>query len=154
MSGGGQRGSKRGSENDAFGSNKSSKTESSRRVGRSTMLMEKLDAMIQVVTVRSIKDTELMNLEACTFADSSHTLVDFLTKLVSLPSLIPSTLKFCFACTLIEDPQKMTILNGLPDHDARLHWIKYLLSKVLDPAFKAIDGDPNFIPPDAFSDVE
>ncbi|MBA0672211.1 hypothetical protein Goklo_024478, partial [Gossypium klotzschianum] len=61
---------------------------------------------------------ELMNLKA-------HTLVDSLAKLVSLPGLIPSTPKFCFACTLIEDPQKRTILNSLPNDDARLHWIKY-----------------------------
>ncbi|MBA0549107.1 hypothetical protein Golob_020162 [Gossypium lobatum] len=63
------------------------------------MLMEKLDAMLQVATERSIKDIELMNLEA-------HTLFDSLAKLVSLPGLIPSTPKFCFACTLIDDPQK------------------------------------------------
>ncbi|KAA3469540.1 PIF-like transposase [Gossypium australe] len=39
------------------------------------MLMEKLDAMVQVVTEKSIKDMELINLEA-------HTLVDSLAKLL------------------------------------------------------------------------
>ncbi|MBA0755701.1 hypothetical protein Gogos_021357, partial [Gossypium gossypioides] len=87
----GRKGRKQDSENDASGNNKSSKTESSRRVRGLTMLMEKLDAMVQVVTERSIKDMELMNLEAHTLANSSHTLVDSLAKLVSLPGLIPST---------------------------------------------------------------
>ncbi|MFQ6651626.1 hypothetical protein Gotur_023880, partial [Gossypium turneri] len=119
-------GSKRGSENDDSRSNKSSKIESSRRVGGSEMLMEKLDVMVWVFIERSIKYMELMNLEAHTLVDSSHTLVDSLAKLVSLPSSISTTPEFCFACTLIEDPQKRTILNGLQDDDARLYWIKYL----------------------------
>ncbi|MBA0560803.1 hypothetical protein Golob_017680 [Gossypium lobatum] len=83
------------------------------------MLMEKLDVMVRVFIERSIKYMELMNLEA-------HTLVDSLAKLVSLPSSISTTPEFCFPCTLIEDPQKRTILNGLQDDDARLYWIKYL----------------------------
>ncbi|KAK5819831.1 hypothetical protein PVK06_024860 [Gossypium arboreum] len=115
----GRRGNKQGFGNNAFGSNKSSKTESFGRVGGSTMLMEKLDAMVQVAIERSIKDMELMNLKA-------RTLVNSLAKLVSLPGLIPSTPKFCFACTLIKDPKKRTIHNSLPDDDARLHWLKYL----------------------------
>ncbi|MBA0770127.1 hypothetical protein Gotri_018800 [Gossypium trilobum] len=118
--------SKRGSENDASRSNKSSKTESSRRVGGSAMLMEKLDVMVRVFIERSIKYMELMNLEAHTLVDSSHTLVDSLAKLVSLPSSISTTPEFCFACILIEDPQKRKILNDLQDDDARLYWIKYL----------------------------
>ena len=72
---------------------------------------------------------ELMNLEACTLDNSSYTLVDSLAKLVSLPGLIPSSLKFCFACTLIEDHQKRIILNGMPNDNSRLHWIKFLYSK-------------------------
>ena len=35
------------------------------------MLIEKLDAMVKVLTKRNIKDEELMNLETCTLDDSS-----------------------------------------------------------------------------------
>ncbi|GMJ06737.1 hypothetical protein HRI_004342900 [Hibiscus trionum] len=114
---------------------KSSKVESSKRVRGSTLLLEKLDAMVQVVTEKNIKDMELMNAEARSLVKSSHsnvesslTLVDSLSKLVSLSGLVPSTLEF-FSCTLIDDPQKRTILSALPDDNARLNWIKYLFER-------------------------
>ncbi|KAG8472160.1 hypothetical protein CXB51_037013 [Gossypium anomalum] len=54
---------------------------------------------------------------------------------------------------------KQELLNGhenqnriICDAFALHNYIR--LSKVLDPAFRVIDGDPNFIPPEAFSDVE
>ena len=93
------------------------------------MLMEKLDVMVKVVTKMNINDMKLMNLEARTLDDSSYTLVDSLEKLVSMPGLIPSSLEFCFACTLMEDPQKRIILNGMLDDNSRLQWIKFLDAK-------------------------
>ena len=93
------------------------------------MLMEKLDAMVQVITERNIRDVELIDLEALTLSNSSITLADFLAKLLSLPGLTLCTPEFDFACTMIEDPQKRTILDGLPSDEARLHWINYLYEK-------------------------
>ena len=93
------------------------------------MLMEKLDVMVKVVIERHIKDMELMNLETCTLNDSSYTLFDSLAKLVSMPSLILGNPNFCFAYTLIEDPQKRIILNGIPYDNSRLQWIKFLYAK-------------------------
>ena len=70
-----------------------------------------------------------MNLEARPLDDSSYTLVDSLAKLVSMLGLIPGSLEFCFACTFIEDPQKRIILNGMPNDNSRLQWIKFLYAK-------------------------
>ena len=66
------------------------------------MLIEKLNALVKVVTERNIRNMELMNLEARTLDDSSYTLVDSLAKLVSMLSLIPGSPEFYFACTLID----------------------------------------------------
>lgn len=119
------RGSKRISENDASESQKSCRTDFATVVG-ARMLMDKLDAMGKVVTDRNLKVMELMNLEARKLVESSHTLVESLEKIVSMPDLIPGSPEFCFACTLIEDPQKRTILHGIPDDFSRLQWIKFL----------------------------
>ena len=63
------------------------------------MLMEKLDAMVKVVTEKkNIKDMKLMNLEAHTLDYSSYTLADSLAKLVSMLGFIPCSPEFCFAC--------------------------------------------------------
>lgn len=96
-----------GFENDASESQKSCKTE-------------------LVVTERNVRVMELMNNEARKLVDSSHTLVESIAKLVSIPGLIHGSPEFCFACTLIEDPQKRTILHGIPDDYSRLQWIKFL----------------------------
>ena len=69
-----------------------------------------------------------MNLKANTLDDSFYTLVDSLAKLVSMQGLILGNPKFFFACTLIEDPQKRIILNGMPDN-SRLQWKKFLYAK-------------------------
>ena len=90
------------------------------------MLMEKLDAMVKVVTERNIKDMELMNLKAHTLDDSSYTLVNSLAKLVSMPDLIHGSPEFFFACTLIEDPSKRIVLISMPYDNSRLQWIKFL----------------------------
>ncbi|KNA03048.1 hypothetical protein SOVF_212880 [Spinacia oleracea] len=84
------------------------------------MLMEKLDAMVKVVTERNFEDMELMNLESHTLANSSTSLVESLAKLVSLPGLVAGSPEFCFACTLIEDPQKRIILDAMPDDYSRI----------------------------------
>ena len=91
--------------------------------------MEKLDAMVKVVTERNIKDIELMNLEAHTLDDSSYTLADSLAKLVFMPCSILGSLEFYFSYTLIEDPQKRIIINGMPNDNSRLQWIKFLYVK-------------------------
>ncbi|KMT03747.1 hypothetical protein BVRB_8g188950 [Beta vulgaris subsp. vulgaris] len=100
------KGSKRCSENDVAESSKSCWTESGSRKGGAGLLMEKLDTMVKVVTERNTKEMELMSIEAQTLAESSHTLVDSLAKLVSMPDLILGSPEFFFACTMIEDPQK------------------------------------------------
>ncbi|XP_056692197.1 uncharacterized protein [Spinacia oleracea] len=122
----GARGSKRSSENDIAESSKRCRIESGSRKGGAALLMEKLDTMVKVVTERNIKDIELMSLEARTLNDSSNTLADSLAKLVSMKDLTPGSPEFCFACTMIEDPQKRILLNGIPDDNTRLQWIKYL----------------------------
>ncbi|XP_021715068.1 uncharacterized protein LOC110683039 [Chenopodium quinoa] len=118
-------GSKRAFENGASESHKSCRTELATAVG-ARMLMEKLDSMGKAATDRNIKVMELMSLEARKLVDSSHTLVESLAKIVSMPGLVPGSPEFCFACTLIEDPQKRTILHGIPDDYSRLQWIKFL----------------------------
>ncbi|GMI68704.1 hypothetical protein like AT5G05800 [Hibiscus trionum] len=123
----GERGSKRANESEVLGSQKSAKIDSTRRVGGAALLAEKLDIMVEAITQRNNKDIELMKLEAR--GDSSYELADSLAKLVSMPNLIPGSPEFCFACTLIEDPQKRTILHGIPDDTSRLQWIKYLFDK-------------------------
>uniref|UniRef100_A0A803MZC3 Transposase n=1 Tax=Chenopodium quinoa TaxID=63459 RepID=A0A803MZC3_CHEQI len=96
------------SENEAF-NNIQSRREWQEGSG---MLLEKLDAMVKIVTERNMKDMELMNLESQKLDSSSSSLADSLAKLVSLPGLIPGSQEFCFACTLIEDPQKRIILDA------------------------------------------
>ncbi|KAL2904542.1 Type II secretion system protein M [Bienertia sinuspersici] len=91
--------------------------------------MEKLDAMVKVATERNNKEMELMSLEAQTLVESSHTVADSLAKLVSMPGLVPGSPEFFFACTMIEYPQKRILLNGMPDDNTRLQWIKYLFEK-------------------------
>ncbi|KAK8549303.1 hypothetical protein V6N13_008979 [Hibiscus sabdariffa] len=122
-----RRGSKRTNENDVLGSHKSAKVDSTRKIGGAALLTEKLDIMVEAITQRNKRDMELMKLEV--HGDSSHSLADSLAKLVSMPNLIPGSPEFCFACTLIEDPQKRTILHGIPDDTSRLQWIKYLFDK-------------------------
>ena len=78
---------------------------------------------------KNIKDVELIDLEARTLSNSSITLANSLAKLLSLLGLTPCTPEFDFACTMIEDPQKRTILDGLPSDEARLHWVNYLYEK-------------------------
>ena len=70
-----------------------------------------------------------MNLEARILYDSSYTLANSLENLVSMPGLIPGSPEYCFPCTLIEDPQKRIILNGMPNDNSRLQWIKFLYAK-------------------------
>ncbi|KAL2931696.1 L10-interacting MYB domain-containing protein [Bienertia sinuspersici] len=123
-----RRGSKRNSEGDAPDSSKSCKTESSKK-GGAAMLMDKIDAMVKVITERNTKEMELMNLESSVHDNSSQTLADSLAKLVSLDGLVPGSPEFSFACTLIEDPQKRIILDGMPNDHARLQWIKFLYAK-------------------------
>ncbi|KAL6569132.1 hypothetical protein OROHE_003413 [Orobanche hederae] len=123
-----RRGSKRVSHEDLSQSSKSCRNETSKK-GGAGMLIEKLDAMVKIVTERNHKDMELMNLETRTLGDSSISLADSLAKLAYMPGLLPGSLEFCFACTLIEDPQKRIILEGIPDDNARLQWIKYLYEK-------------------------
>ena len=110
------------------GSKKYCRPESSKKKGAG-MLLDKLDTMVKVVMERSLKDMELMNLEARNLANSSTSLADSLAKLISLPDLIPGSPEFCFACTLIEDPQKRIILDGMLDHYLRIQWLKYLYQK-------------------------
>ncbi|KAL1814996.1 hypothetical protein ACET3Z_017570 [Daucus carota] len=110
------------------GSKKYCRPESSKKKGAG-LLLDKLDTMVKVVMERSLKDMELMNLEACNLANSSTSLADSLAKLISLPDLIPGSPEFCFACTLIEDPQKRIILDGMPDDYSRIQWLKYLYQK-------------------------
>ena len=45
------------------------------------MLMKNLDAMVQVITERNIKDVKLIDLKARTLSNSSITLADSLAKL-------------------------------------------------------------------------
>ncbi|KAL2893159.1 L10-interacting MYB domain-containing protein [Bienertia sinuspersici] len=125
----GIRGSRRSSDNDVVESSKSCRTKSGSRKGGAELLMEKLDAMVKVVTERNTKEMELMSLEAQTLAESSHTLADSLAKLVSMLGLVPGSPEFFFACTMIEDPQKRILLKGMPDDNTRLQWIKYLIEK-------------------------
>ncbi|KAL2945210.1 L10-interacting MYB domain-containing protein [Bienertia sinuspersici] len=122
--------SKRLSDNDALSeSNKRScRSCFARRVGVK-MLEEKIDALVKVVTERNIKKMELTNLEERKLDDSSQTVADSMARLVSIPGLIHGSPEFCFACTLIEDPQKRTILHGIPDDHSRLQWIKFLYEK-------------------------
>lgn len=94
-----------------------------------TMLMEEMDAIGWVMTTRNIKENELIDLEENTLSDSFITLVNSLTKLLSLTSLTPCAQKFDFACTLIEDSQKRTVRNGFTSDDSRVHWMKYLCEK-------------------------
>uniref|UniRef100_A0A803LBP0 DDE Tnp4 domain-containing protein n=1 Tax=Chenopodium quinoa TaxID=63459 RepID=A0A803LBP0_CHEQI len=70
-------------------------------------------------TERNMKDVELMNLESQKLDSSSSSVADSLAKLVLLPGLIPGSQEFCFACTLIEDPQKRIILDGMDLHVKR-----------------------------------
>lgn len=124
-----RRQSKRVSENDALETNKRScRNCFARRVGIK-MIEEKLDTLVKVITEKNIKKMELANLGEKTIADSSHTVAESIAKLVSLPGLIHGSPEFCFACTLIEDPQKRTILHGIPDDHSRLQWILFLYGK-------------------------
>lgn len=60
-----RRGSKRAFDySGASGSNKSSKVKPSKIVGRATLLLERIDTMVQVVMDKGKKDMELMDLEA------------------------------------------------------------------------------------------
>ncbi|KAK8717707.1 hypothetical protein V6N13_044965 [Hibiscus sabdariffa] len=120
-----RRGSKRTNESDVF--HKSDKVDSTRKIGGAALLTEKLNIMVEAITQRNKRYMELMKLEV--HGDSSHSLADSLAKLVSMPNLIPGSPEFCFTCTLIEDPQKRTILHGIPDDTSRLQWIKYLFDK-------------------------
>ncbi|KAK1382626.1 hypothetical protein POM88_020361 [Heracleum sosnowskyi] len=83
----------------------------------------------RIVTERSLKDMEIMNLEARNLADSSVSLADSSAKLFSMPDLVFGSPEFCFACTLIEDPQKRIIVYGMPDDYSRSQWLKYLYQK-------------------------
>ncbi|WCJ39612.1 hypothetical protein M5689_020589 [Euphorbia peplus] len=121
-------GRKRSSENDVMESSKSRKTAYGKK-GGAAVLMEKMDAMVKLVTERNAKDLELMTLEARTLDDSSHSLVDSLAKLVAMPELINGSPEFCFACTMVEDPNKRIVLNSMPDDHTRLQFIKYLFEK-------------------------
>ncbi|KAK8626163.1 hypothetical protein V6N13_133815 [Hibiscus sabdariffa] len=123
----GRRGSKRTNESDVLGSHTSAKVDFNRKIGGAVLLTVKLDIMVEAITQRNKRDMELMKLEV--LGDYSHSLVDSLAKLMSMPNLILDSPEFCFAFTLIEDPQKRTILHGIPDDTSRLQWIKYLFDK-------------------------
>ena len=125
-----QSGSKRRLENDVVvNSCKSAKKEKGKKVGGASLLMDKFESLVDLISQRNVKDMESMNLESQGRGDCSNSLADSLALLLRLPGLVPSSPEFCFACTMIEDPQKSTILSGILTDEARLSWIKYLFEK-------------------------
>ena len=116
---------KRVLESDGPESNKSARTDSFKRGGATAMVCEKLDGIMQTITERN---TTMMNLFK--IVDSSkYSVADALAKICALPNLEPGTPEFSFACMLIEDPQKRTILFGLPSDKAIVEWIKFMYNE-------------------------
>lgn len=98
--------------------------------GRTTTLFEKLDNMLQLIGDRSNTRKEvymlIMNVLNSMITPKHDEVADALAKLCALPGLESGTPEFFFACTLIEDPQKRSILFGLPNDKMRVEYIKFL----------------------------
>ncbi|XP_019185129.1 PREDICTED: uncharacterized protein LOC109180081 [Ipomoea nil] len=123
-----QRRGKRVLENESSQSGTSVRVEDNKK-GRTTTLFEKLDNLLQLIGDRS-NTTKEMNMSIINVLNSmttpKHEVTDALTKLCALPGLESGTPEFYFTCTLIEDPQKRSILFALPNDKIRVGYIKFL----------------------------
>ncbi|CAH9086741.1 unnamed protein product [Cuscuta europaea] len=126
------RNDKRVEVNDAPQSNKSARIETSKRAGETKSLGEKLDSMMQLIGERN-NTSKGVHMSIMSVMDSmvkpkDDEIIDALAKLCAL-DLDPSTPEFYFACTMIEDPQKRSILLGLPNDKMRVEYIKFVYAE-------------------------
>ncbi|KMT02130.1 hypothetical protein BVRB_9g207130 [Beta vulgaris subsp. vulgaris] len=118
-------------------SNKSAKFESTKKAGGSTALYDKIDGMVQLISERNTatKDFQLamanmmntMNISA-----PQYSVTDAMVKLCSMADLDSNSPKFYFACTLIEDPQRRTILLEFPDDRKRVDYIRFMYARHIE----------------------
>ena len=86
------------------------------------MVCEKLENLMQTVTERN---SSMMNLLKIVDI-SKYDIADALAKICALPNLELGTPEFNFTCMMIKDPQKRTILFGMPNDKAIVEWIKFM----------------------------
>ncbi|CAO2832507.1 unnamed protein product [Amaranthus hypochondriacus] len=125
---------KRVMESDTFESNKSAKIERTKPKGGSVALVERIDNMVQIICERnnSSKDFQavMVNMLSCmSVAQPKYSDTDAISKLCSMSEFDFSSPKFYYACTLIEDPQKGTILLDLPHDQKRIEYIRYMYAQ-------------------------
>ena len=112
-------------ESDGLESNKSARTISFKRKRETTMVCEKLDSIMQTIIERN---TTMMNF--LKIVDTlKYNVANALAKICALLELEPRTSEFSFACKLIEDLQKRTILFGLPSDKVITRWIKLMYNE-------------------------
>ncbi|KAJ8420112.1 hypothetical protein Cgig2_021547 [Carnegiea gigantea] len=132
---------KRKLENLSVDPNKSAKTNGPKRMRSAAMMYEKLDAILEVIISkkkarevereerREKRQRKEMNNKNASGDDGAPSVPDALAKICALPHFDPLHLVYMFACELMEDPQKRTILFDLPNDDSRAQRPTYLYDK-------------------------
>ena len=119
---------KRVMECDIFESNKSARTERTKPKGGIVAIVERNDSMVQIICERNISSkafqAAMVNmLSSMSVNQPKYSKTDANSKLCSMSDFDFRSPEFYYACTLIEDPQKRTILLDLPDDQNRIKYI-------------------------------
>ncbi|CAH9081918.1 unnamed protein product [Cuscuta europaea] len=80
----------------------------------------------------SVKNMTNVNMSVINSMDahtSKYIIEDVMEKLCALPDLDALDPKFLFACSLLEDPQKRTILFTLPHDESRVAYIQFMYTE-------------------------
>ncbi|KAL2922727.1 L10-interacting MYB domain-containing protein [Bienertia sinuspersici] len=125
---------KRVMESGSSQSNKSAKTESTKKTRGSVALCEKIDGMVQLVSERNNSTKEFQvamanMMNSMNISAPKYSVTDAMLKLCSMGDLDSNSPEFYYACTLIEDPQRRTILLEFPDDKKRVDYIRFMYAQ-------------------------
>ncbi|KAL2935131.1 hypothetical protein RDABS01_018249 [Bienertia sinuspersici] len=115
-------------------SNKKAKTESTKKTRGSVALCEKIDGMVQLVSERNNSTKEFQvamanMMNSMNISAPKYLVTDAMLKLCSMGDLDSNSPEFYYACTLIEDPQRRTILLEFPDDKKRVDYIRFMYAQ-------------------------
>ncbi|CAH9079102.1 unnamed protein product [Cuscuta europaea] len=77
-------------------------------------------------SVKNMTNANMSVLNSMDAHTSKYSIEDVMAKLCCLPDLDPLAPEFLFACSLLEDPQKRTILFNLPHDESRVAYIRFM----------------------------
>lgn len=125
---------KRVMESGSSQSNKSARTESTRKSRGSAALSDKIDGMVQMIAERNNSTKEfqvaMVNMmNSMNIATPKYSVTEAMIKLCAMTDLDSTSPEFYYACTLIEDSQRRTILLEFPDDKKRVEYIRFMYAQ-------------------------